>query len=205
MCVCTYCVYSRIGSMDGGVLAAHLDDCQRCLLPSNPLWKVVLPMHKHNAASAEQERTQPRDTGGPHGPQRQWEAALLPRMLRVVCRGCLAHKLSSLKKKRKRIQSWLNLNPLVVFSFLIVVIIPKNSQIRAFVLVPELGAVGAPSDALPIILGKCSFSSYRHLAKGKSLPQSAYCSNAAQMYLYFYNVFWPRTVGKVSSQRRRRA
>lgn len=50
-------------------------------------------------------------------------------------------------------------------------IIPKNSQIRAFALVPELGAAGAPSDALFVILGKCSFSSYRHLAKGKVYPK----------------------------------
>lgn len=92
--------------MDGGAWAAHLDGCQRRLLPSDCLQKVVLPMHKHNAASAEQERTQPRDTGSPRGPQRQWEAA--PHRCpagnppRAVCGGRLAHKPSGLKRKRKK-------------------------------------------------------------------------------------------------------
>lgn len=80
---------------------------------------------------------------------------------------------------------------------LIVVIILRNSQICAFALVPELGAAGAPGDALPVILGKRSFSSCCHLAKGQTLPQSASCCNATLMYLYFRNVFRPKTVGKV--------
>lgn len=63
-------------------------------------------------------------------------------------------------------------------------------------LVPELGAAGAPGSAP---LGKYSISSYRHLAKGKSLPQSAYRFNATQMYLYFYKTssasrWWERSV-----------
>lgn len=78
-----------------------------------------------------------------------------------------------------------------------VVIILRNSQICAFALVPQLGAAGAPGDALPVILGKRSFSSCCHLAKGQTLPQSASRCNATLMYLYFCNVFWPRMVGKV--------
>lgn len=78
-----------------------------------------------------------------------------------------------------------------------VVIILRNSQICAFALVPQLGATGAPGDALPVILGKRSFSSCCHLAKGQTLPQSASRCNATLMYLYFCNVFWPKTVGKV--------
>lgn len=81
-----------------------------------------------------------------------------------------------------------------LFSLIVVIILEELADLCVFALVPELGA---PGNALPVILGKRSFSSCSHLAKGQTLPQSASRCNATLMYLYFCNVFWPKTVGKV--------
>lgn len=73
---------------------------------SSPLQKVVLPMHKHNAASVEQERTQPRAAGRPHGPKANGKlpppAALLLRTPQGRSQGTPCTQAERFKEEKKK-------------------------------------------------------------------------------------------------------
>lgn len=167
-------------------MAARFDGYQCCLPHSPPLWKSSSPHAQAQCRTCgAREDPTPRCQQSPRSPGATG-CCSLPLSCLEPLQGCsrcrLAHKPSGLKKKRQN-QRWLNLNPWVVFS-VVVVIVPKNSQSCACPLLPELGDTGAPGDALADLPGKSSFPSCHHLHKGKTLLQSAYRSKAAQKYLY---------------------
>lgn len=58
---------------------------------------------------------------------------------------------------------------------------------------PSSAPWALPAMLFPSSLGNALFPP----AKGQTVPQSASRCNATPMYLYFCNVFWPKTVGKV--------
>lgn len=206
VCVCIYCVYSQVGGADG--CAAHLDGFQHHLLPSHRLWKVVLPMHKHNSASAEQQRTQPRDASGPRGPQRRWEDAPhrspagtpLGHLWGTPC--AQAKRFKEEKKETKLTElnlvwgfGWVFFSSLSwLFKELAHLCFRAGSWARRRERSRRCSS-----------LGNASFSSNRHLAKENNYPKVLIALTPHRCIYTFIRFFWPKMVGKVSSQRRRRA
>lgn len=124
---------------------------------------------------------------------------------RAVCRGRLAHKLSGLKKKRRKKQSWLNFNPLFVcFLSLLWLFWETRRSVRS-----RWFLSSAPRALLamlfPSSLGNALFPPAATLLKDKLYPKVLLAVTPHWCIYTFATFSGPRRWERFGSQRRRRA